>query len=328
MTSIKIPNRELNCIVMHRNSSLIAAVGRRSSVVLTASSDVEEIRVLQNHLDEDKNENLTCAVFFETGDIIYLATGGATGIIKIVNVSEYCFDGFLRGHGGSVTDLKVHTRDSKTIFSASEDTTIRMWNARSKRCLAIFGGVVGHKDYVLSIDVSICGKRLVSSGTDCTIKLWNIPVPDSECLVSIYIPIYSSSRIHKSYIGCVRFYGELVVSTSLGSRIVVIHPDVSTEIYNHRINSDSVFIDEYRLSESAQSPGALSVHLHKMAVLVPSLLGVVLLFDLKSLGEAFLPRIVDVEKKKIRDVAINEDRLLVLYDDSEIEQHSIRSLTK
>eukprot|EP00866_Antonospora_locustae_P001858 jgi/Antlo1/1858/2297 len=327
MASIKIPNKELNCIVVHRNSGLIAAVGRRSSVVLTVDNDIE-MRVLQNHLDEDKNENLTCAAFYDAEEIIYLATSGASGIIKIVNVSEYCFDGFLRGHGGSVTDLKAHTRDGKIIFSASEDTTVRMWNSRSKKCLAIFGGFVGHKDYVLSIDVSICGKRLVSSGTDCTIKLWNIPVPHDECLVSVYIPIYSSSRIHKSYIGCVRFYGELIVSKSLGSRIVVVYPDISTEIYNHRINSDSMFIDEYRLSESTQIPGTLSVHLHKMIVFVPSLPGVILLFDLKGLGSAFIPHIVNVEKKTIRDVVIDKDRLFVLYDDNEIAMHSLLSTTK
>lgn len=325
MASIQIPNKEFNCIVVHHNSGLIAAVGRRSSVVMETTNDVE-IRVLQNHLDEDKKENLTCAVFFDVGEIIYLATGGSAGIIKIVNVSEYCFDGFLRGHGGSVTDLKVHTQESAIIFSASEDTTIRMWNARNKKCLAIFGGFVGHKDYVLSIDVSICGKRLVSSGTDCTIKLWNIPVTNNECLVSVYVPIYSSSRIHKSYIGCVRFYGELVVSKSLGNRIVVVYPDVSTEIYNPRINSDSVFIDEYRLSDNSQTPGTLSVHLHKMAVFISSLSGVILLFDLKSLGGEFLPRIVDVKKKKIRDVAIDENRLIVLYEDNEISQHFICSL--
>ncbi|KIJ68171.1 hypothetical protein HYDPIDRAFT_69149, partial [Hydnomerulius pinastri MD-312] len=57
------------------------------------------------------------------------------------------------------------------LISASEDHTIRRWNAMT-------GEVVGeplsaHDDYIWSLALSSDGKILASASSDQTVKLWN-----------------------------------------------------------------------------------------------------------------------------------------------------------
>lgn len=320
MASIAIKNRDLQHVAIHPREDIVAVVGRRSSLVL--AFDRESIAVLQCHLDEDKDENLTCTTFFDATSI-FLAVGGRQGIVKIINVSEYRFSGFLRGHGGSVTHLRVHSRHEGILFSASEDTTVRMWDCKTKTCLAIFGGCAGHRDYVLSIDVSMCGENLVSSGTDCTIKVWKIPTCDRAQVESVYFPVYSSSRIHKSYVVSTAFYGKLVISQSLGNRLVAVYPDFSTEIYNAATDSDSVFINEYQHPPNEQLTTKFSIHKNTLVTAARS--GSVLVFDLNNLSKHLVPSQINTGWR-IRDVAVRGDTVFVLNEDSTVGHFSLSEL--
>ena len=142
-------------------------------------------------------------------DSTILASGSQDQTIKVRNFKDgSCF--VLRGHTDWVNAVKVDSA-SRTLFSASDDTTVRLWDLDTRKCIKIFEGHGGQVQQVLPMppefdlgepdrnstasdeepshfiygddidtDRPAPPRYMLTGGLDATIRLWDVNT--GECL--------------------------------------------------------------------------------------------------------------------------------------------------
>lgn len=161
----------------------------------------------------------------------------------MINTLTLHAEAALSGHGNEVMDLVTHSVDHNLIFSASNDESMRLWNIRTRTCVAVFAGEMGHRTYVLSVAVHPSGNTVASSGMDNSIKLWNLMSPGTKKAIDAsyefdnssaeesfathvdQFPVFSTSKVHNNYVDCVRWVGDLLLTKSTCNRAVLWTPD-------------------------------------------------------------------------------------------------------
>jgi WD40 repeat protein len=101
-------------------------------------------------------------------DGAYVATGDTGGLARVWNVGGGGRVD-LNGHSGQINSI-AFSRDGKTLVTASDDETARIWDARTGRSLA---ELRGHDGIVNSAAFAPDGKTVVTGGKDGTIRIWS-----------------------------------------------------------------------------------------------------------------------------------------------------------
>lgn len=136
---------------------LAVAGANRASVYAVSGADRDELggrccELRQVYVDNDEGESFFCACWSaalgggENDHSPRLALGGARGIAKIVDCGTGSLDVALSGHGNAINDACFHPIDACLLLTASKDESVRLWNARTAVCVAVFAGDRGHRD--------------------------------------------------------------------------------------------------------------------------------------------------------------------------------------
>lgn len=97
----------------------------------------------------------------------------ALNAAKLEKIFAKPFIGAMDGHVDAISCMAKNPNYLKGIFSGSVDGDIRLWDIASRRTVCRFPG---HQGAVRGLAASTDGSTLVSCGTDCTVRLWNISV--------------------------------------------------------------------------------------------------------------------------------------------------------
>ncbi|XP_062153694.1 uncharacterized protein LOC133861890 [Alnus glutinosa] len=92
---------------------------------------------------------------------------------KLDKIFARPFLGAMDGHMDAISCMAKNPNHLRGIFSGSMDGDIRLWDIASRRTVCQF---LGHRGAVRGLTASTDGRILVSCGTDCTVRLWNVPV--------------------------------------------------------------------------------------------------------------------------------------------------------
>lgn len=244
--SFTLKNGKVHVLTSNRKATLIKE--QKNKLILIAT-----------FLDEDIDEIIYSALIHTINNTQYFIYAGEVGIIKFINLDTNQYEFALKGHGSSISELRLHIYSDgiAILFSGSNDTSAKAWNITARKCIATYGGLVGHRESITSIDVSLCGQFLLTGGADCLVKVWDLSdllsnkkYRKNKKTHNMYFPIYSSAELTKSAVEYAKFYGKFIVSKGVLNKINVVAFNRHEDFHCNSHNSDSIFVKEIDLMKN------------------------------------------------------------------------------
>jgi WD40 repeat protein len=135
----------------------------------------------------------------------------------------------LEGHSRAVISV-AFSHDSMRLASASDDSTVKIWDASSGACLQT---LEGHSSYVSSVAFSHDSTRLASASYDNTVRIWD--ASSGACLQTL--------EGHSDYVSSAGLVSILALPHS--DRISIkSHQPVSQRI---AVSSDNIWVSDNTL---------------------------------------------------------------------------------
>lgn len=228
--------------------NVFATVGANRATIYRAEPN-GDVKLVQAYVDASEDEAFFACAWCKASGVsdALLAIAGVSGIVRVINVTTEGVWKDIRGHGNSVNDVCAHPLAPHLLISASKDESVRLWNINAGVCVAVFAGAWGHRNEVLTLHFKTTdadpmnGDIVFASGAmDNVIKVWSIAgyedvVQKAETWTDgvaafptarIQTPCFSSFRVHKNYVDCVRWFGDLIMSKSVEQSVTLWHPEI------------------------------------------------------------------------------------------------------
>lgn len=299
------------------------------------------IDFLQAYVDPSADEEFFVCKWSQNEDTgaPLLLLAGQTGVIRVIDCNLRQVVWTAEGHGDAVNDIAVHPIRPSLFVTASRDHSLRLWNVKSQVCVCVMNGRAAHTNEVLSLDFHCSdGSRLLSSGMDHHIKIWNLADFGEHIEASFHqdglqsetsfkaitgpSPEFTTHKVHWAYVDCVRWVGDLVLSKSVQNTIVLWEPDMSSRQARHKgyINC----YQEFKLPDANIWFIRMSLSAHCNILACGNTQGQVYLWDLSALTahpQAILSRSNTVKsgkarrptsKSTVRQTAVSYDGSVVL----------------
>ncbi|KAG0234063.1 hypothetical protein BGW42_006929 [Actinomortierella wolfii] len=169
--------------------------------------------------EEVMPEMLTCCWMHQPQDAI-LATAGTDRVIHILSLARSKELRRLEGHTHTITDIQANHFKDHYLLSASKDSTVRLWNILTGKCICIFE----IKASVTCFNPNTDGRTFLSGGYNGEVREWEIPDlggvdPDEPILISADNSRLLHPKLHAARIDCIRFCQGKVLSKSVNGKI-------------------------------------------------------------------------------------------------------------
>ncbi|XP_022240688.1 transducin beta-like protein 3 isoform X2 [Limulus polyphemus] len=130
---------------------------------------------------------VACMTFDPTSTL--LATGGSDSTIKVWDIiKQYCTHN-LRGAQGVFSIVHFHPNISRLqMIGAADDYKIHVWDLNTSRQLAV---LEGHCSVVTSLSFTSDGNKMISSGRDKVVLLWDMTSFQSLKTIPVYESVES-----------------------------------------------------------------------------------------------------------------------------------------
>jgi len=261
--------KQLWCVAINiyktRNGATLFATVGPNRVTIYESFRNGDVKVLKCFEDPDeKEEYCSCAWGWDNKNKKpILAAAGESGTVVLICPYKKVVLRRFTGHlGQRINEIKFHPTIPELLLTASQDRLLRIFNIKNawlaepppeeeldmdNITVAIFGGLFGHLDEVLSCDFNMMGDKMMSSSMDHSVNIWSTgsqdfikKVEESQTYDSkqnleafeslhVHFPLMTTKEIHNNYVDCCRFFGDFVLSKTVDDFIAMWQPEGGIE---------------------------------------------------------------------------------------------------
>ncbi|XP_043253100.1 U3 small nucleolar RNA-interacting protein 2 [Colletes gigas] len=167
----------VTCLCLSSNGKFLYSGSKDGSLVKWSLKEKTKLKSIKGKRKiQDGVKCVQCLAVSTDGKFLVVGDSGCKDIrVYCANTLNHIKN--LQGHRGSVTGL-VFRKDTHTLYSASEDRSVKVWNLDD---MAYVESLFGHQNGITSIDALARERAITSGGFDGTVRVWKI-VEESQLI--------------------------------------------------------------------------------------------------------------------------------------------------